>query len=95
MLAKTAMLVSDAAGGCRAGQAKIAHVPERLSTDERRYGDNHIHNVNQSCSRVKRWMLRFRGVATNYLDSYLGRHGAEDRAGSTQSASRFLAAAWG
>lgn len=59
------------------------------------FGDYHIQNVNKSCGRLKGWMLRFRGVATTYLDSYLEWHRADDRAGSTQSASRVLAAVWG
>jgi hypothetical protein len=40
-------------------------------------------------------MRRFNGVATKYLDSYLGWHRANDREGNTLSASRMLAAAWG
>lgn len=97
VISKTAVLVSDAAGGYRAfaGQAKIAHVSLNLSAGERAFGDYHIQNVNNYCSRLKGWMLRFRGVATKYLDSYLGWHRADDREGRTQSASRVLAAAWG
>ncbi len=97
VIAKSAVLVSDAAGGYRAfaSQAKIAHVPLNLSAGERVFGDYHIQNVNNYCSRRKGWMLRFRGVATKYLDSYLGWHRADDREGNTQSASRVLAAAWG
>jgi hypothetical protein len=37
-------------------------------------------------------MLRFRGVATKYLDSSLGWHRMSD--GDTQTACRVLAAAW-
>jgi hypothetical protein len=40
-------------------------------------------------------MRRFNGVATKYLDSYLGWHRTNDREGDTLSASRMLAAAWG
>jgi ISXO2-like transposase domain len=32
----------------------------------------HIQNVNAYDSRLKGWMQRFKGVATRYLDSYLG-----------------------
>jgi len=31
----------------------------------------HIQNVNAYHSRLKRWMQRFNGVATKYLDNYL------------------------
>ena len=97
VIAKSVVLVSDAAGGYRAfaGKAKIAHVALNLNAGERVFGDYHIQNVNNYCSRLKGWMLRFRGVATKYLDSYLGWRRADDRTGSTQSASRVLAAAWG
>jgi transposase-like protein len=97
VISKTAVLVSDAAGAYRAfaGNAKIAHVALNLSAGERCFGDYHIQNVNNYCSRLKGWILRFRGVATKYLDSYLGWHRADDREGNTVSASRVLAAAWG
>lgn len=32
----------------------------------------HIQNVNAYHSRLKSWMGRFHGVATKYLESYLG-----------------------
>lgn len=34
----------------------------------------HIQNVNAYHSRLKGWMKRFHGVATKYLDHYLGWH---------------------
>lgn len=34
----------------------------------------HIQNVNAYHSRLKGWMTRFHGVATKYLDHYLGWH---------------------
>lgn len=97
VMSKSAVLVSDGAGAYRAfaGQAKIAHVPLNLSAGEHAWGDYHIQNVNNYCSRLKGWMRRFNGVATKYLDSYLGWHRADDREGSAQCASRVLAAAWG
>ena len=45
----------------------------------------HIQNVNGHHSRLKGWMRRFNGVATRWLDNYLGwfrfidRHGQMDR----------------
>ena len=35
-------------------------------------GVEHIQNVNAYDSRLKLWMRRFHGVATKYLDNYLG-----------------------
>ena len=34
-------------------------------------GIYHIHHVNNYHNRLKRWMERFQGVATKYLDNYL------------------------
>jgi hypothetical protein len=39
----------------------------------------HIKNVNAYASGLKTWMVCFRGIATKYLDSYLGRRGTIDR----------------
>ena len=97
VIAKTAVLVSDgAAAYCAfASKAGLAHVPLNLSAGERVKGIYHIQNVNNYDSRLKSWMRRFNGVATKYLDSYLGWHRACDRAGGSLSASCALAAAWG
>lgn len=35
-------------------------------------GVYHIQNVNAYDSRLKQWMRRFHGVATKYLENYLG-----------------------
>ena len=40
-------------------------------------------------------MRRFNGVATKYLDSYLGWQRINDREGHMLDASRMLSAAWG
>ena len=97
VLAKTAVLVSDAAAAyCAfASRAGLAHVPLNLSAGERVKGIYHIQNVNNYDSRLKGWMRRFNGVATKYLDSYLGWYRANDREGGTLCASRVLSAAWG
>ena len=97
VVAKSAVLVSDGAGGYRvfADQAGIAHVGLNLSAGERARGIYHIQNVNSYDSHLKTWMRRFNGVATKYLDSYLGWHRSDDRAGNTLNASRMLASAWG
>jgi len=96
LIDKTAVLVSDcAAAYCAfASKAGLAHVALNLSAGERIKGIYHIQNVNNYDSRLKGWMRRFNGVATKYLDSYLGWHRACDRNGGALSASRALAAAW-
>ena len=97
VVTKTAVLVSDGAQTYRAfaNKAGLAHVGLNLSAGERTCGIYHIQNVNNYGSRLKTWMRRFNGVATKYLDSYLGWHRTNDREGNTLSASRMLAAAWG
>ena len=97
VMAKSAVLVSDGAGAFRvfADRAGILHVALNLSAGEHAWGIYHIQNANNYCSRLKGWMRRFNGVATKYLDSYLGWHRADDREGISQCASRVLAAAWG
>jgi transposase-like protein len=97
VIAKTAVLVSDGAQAYRAfaSRASLAHVALNLSAGERVWGIYHIQNVNNYDSRLKGWMRRFNGVATKYLDSYLGWHRANDREGGTRCASRVLSAAWG
>ena len=97
VIAKSAILVSDGAKSYRAfaDAANILHVELNLSAGERTWGIYHLQNANNYDSRLKTWIRRFNGVATKYLDSYLGWHRANDRHGHTQSASRMLAAAWG
>lgn len=43
-----------------------------LSRKEHTNGIVHVQNVNAYDSRLKTWMKRFNGVATKYLESYLG-----------------------
>jgi transposase-like protein len=97
IVAKSAVLVSDGAGAYRAfaDKANIVHVQLNLSQGEHTWGIYHVQNVNNYCSRLKSWMRRFNGVATKYLDSYLGWHRTDDREGNTLNASRVLVAAWG
>ena len=97
VVAKSAILVSDGAQAYRAfaNRANIAHVALNLSAGERTYGVYHIQNVNNYDSRLKTWMRRFNGVATKYLDSYLGWHRMNDRHGHTLSAKSVFAAAYG
>jgi transposase-like protein len=97
VVAKSAILVSDGAQAYRAfaNRAGLPHVALNLSAGKRTCGIYHIQNVNNYGSRLKTWMRRFNGVATKYLDSYLGWHRINDREGHILDASRMLAAAWG
>jgi len=75
MLGAETLLCSDAAGsyGAIARAVGIRHEAVNLKAGERvREGVFHIQNVNAYDSRLKQWMRRFNGVATRYLDSYLG-----------------------
>ena len=94
---KAAVLVSDGAHAYRAfaDHAGIAHIALNLSAGQRTWGIYHIQNVNNYGSRLKGWMRRFNGVATKYLDSYLGWHRTDDRQAGAQNANLMLAAAWG
>ncbi len=57
----------------------VVHRPVNLSAGIRVNGVYHVQNVNAYDSRLKGWMRRFNGVATKYLDSYLGWFRAIDR----------------
>jgi transposase-like protein len=51
----------------------VTHRPVNVSAGCRVVaGVYHIQNVNAYDSRLKNWIRRFHGVATKYLDSYLG-----------------------
>ena len=98
VVAKSAVLVTDGAGAgpfrAFANKAGIVHVGLNLSAGEHTWGIYHVQNVNNYCSRLKSWMRRFNGVATKYLDTYLGWQRTNDREGSTLNASGVLSAAW-
>ena len=54
----------------------------------------HVQNVNAFDSRLKGWMVKFNGVATKYLESYLGWFRTLDRSGeNTLKPASFLASA--
>ncbi len=62
----------------------VTHRPVNVSAGQRVIaGVYHIQNVNAFDSRLKNWIRRFQGVATQYLDSYLGWFRALDRSAST------------
>lgn len=91
------VLVSDGAGRYHrlADERGILHVSLNQSAGERRWGVYHIQNVNAYTSRLKEWMRRFKGVATAYLDTYLGWHRLFDVGGDTFTANGMLDAALG
>ena len=52
---------------------KLTHKVINASAGEHvKEGAYHIQNVNAYDSRLKNWMRHFNGVATKYLESYLG-----------------------
>ena len=97
LVARGSVLVSDGDKSCKAfaAQAKIAHVGLNASAGVRVSGIYHIQNVNAYTSRLKAWMARFKGVATAYLDTYLGWFRLDDARGDTLNAQEMLAAAVG
>jgi ISXO2-like transposase domain len=62
----------------------VQHEPVNLSAGQRVRGPWHIQNANAYHSRLKGWIARFKGVATDYLESYLGWFRALDRATKTR-----------
>ena len=71
----------------------LMHVWIIASKGEHVWQGYHIQNVNAYTSNLKTWMIRFRGVATKYLDSYLGWRRMIDRDGDDLPAERWLYAA--
>jgi hypothetical protein len=58
----------------------VRHEALNLSAGERGRGPWHIQNANAYHGRLKGWIARFKGVATDYLESNLGWFRALDRA---------------
>ena len=50
----------------------VEHHAINVAAGVRGVGAWHVQNVNSYHSQLKDWMRQFRGVATKYLDSYLG-----------------------
>ncbi len=71
---KDAILCTDGAAVYKAfaKATGIMHRPVNVQQGIRVDGAFHIQNVNAYDSRLKGWMQRFHGVATKYLESYLG-----------------------
>ena len=75
--ARDAVLYSDGGGkgpiALAAREMGVAHRAVNLSKGIRVLpGVTHIQNANATHSRLKEWMQRFHGVATKYLNHYLG-----------------------
>ncbi len=72
----------------------IEHHPVNVSAGLRVQGAWHIQNVNAFASRLRQWLLRFKGVSTRYLENYLGWFRALDRSpGFTPEPASLLALA--
>lgn len=62
---------------CAAAHARNPKAHQALVGAAARGGDGsafHLQNTNSFHSHLKRWMSRFHGVATKYLDNYVGWH---------------------
>ena len=57
----------------------VEHHAVNLSAGMRGNGAWHVQNVNAFVSRLRGWLRRFKGVATRYLENYLGWFRALDR----------------
>src|ERR1700712_5002587 len=68
------LLISDAAAAYKAFalEAGIMHTAVNLRAGVRRRAAIHIQNVNAWHTRLKRWLIRFHGVASRYLSNYTG-----------------------
>jgi transposase-like protein len=97
VVAKDAVLVSDGrdAYGAFAHANAILHIPIIASHGEHVYEGFHIQNINAYMSRLKGWMQRFKGVASNYLASYLGWRRMIERTGERFTPRHALMAAVG
>jgi len=98
VIATDAILCSDGGASLKAAarQVGIAHRALNLSAGIRVLaGVYHIQNVNAYDSRLKVWMKRFHGVATKYLENYLGWRRGLERWGSCITPTIILNAAVG
>lgn len=93
-LAEDVVLCTDASAALAtaARACSLEHHPLSITRGERARGAWHIQNVNAYHSRWKGWMTRFHGVATSYLENYLGWFRALDRNAQTGAPSASLIA---
>ncbi|MDP3330834.1 MAG: IS1595 family transposase, partial [Methylococcaceae bacterium] len=98
ILASDAVLCTDSgkALGAVAWEMGITHRPINLAAGIRVVAKvYHVQNVNAYDSRLKVWMQRFHGVATDYLPNYLGWRRLIDHSHNTLSPNAFLSATLG
>lgn len=98
LLPKDGVLCSDGAKAFAtvARRLGITHRPVNLSAGIRVIaGVYHLQNVNAYDSRLKGWMQRFHGVATKYLENYLGWRRWLERWGDDNSSHIAILAALG
>ena len=96
VVAGDAVLCSDGAKAYAAFAAKhgLHHEPVNLAAGVRvRDGAFHVQNVNAYHGRLKGWMVRFKGVATRHLPSYLGWRRTLERATQPNRPEAWLLAA--
>lgn len=87
LLARDAVLCTDGSGSLAAAARDlgIEHHALNFTAGIRVIGPWHIQNVNAYHARLKDWVRRFRGIATRYLDSYLGWFRAIERSPASAS----------
>lgn len=93
-LSKDVVLCSDGASAYRI-IGKTAGIEVKSTPAKKSAGIYHIQNVNAYDSRLKGWMFGFKGVATKYLDNYLGWHRLLDKRNHRMQGKKFLAASLG
>ena len=81
LLPTDAVVCSDGAGSISQATKELGLEHHAVLTSSGRHavGAWHIQNVNAYHSRLKTWVRRFHGVATYYLENYLGWFRAIDR----------------
>ena len=75
LIDKDTLLCSDKKTSYTAFAKKFGYALETINVSAKehiRNGIYHVQNVNAYDSRLKEWMKHFHGVATKYLESYLG-----------------------
>ena len=85
VLDKDSLLCSDGAKAYGVIGRKIG-IEVKSIVSAKKTNPYHVNNVNAYDSRLKGWMFRFHGVATKYLDNYLGWHRMLDKSDSEPSA---------
>ena len=75
LIDKDTLLCSDKKTSYTAFAKKFGYRLETINVSAKEHirdGIYHVQNINAYDSRLKEWMKHFHGVATKYLESYLG-----------------------